>query len=213
MLNILFSSPLAFVILAATLLLAITIHEFAHAWVADHLGDPTPRLQGRVTLNPLAHLDLIGTLALLIIGFGWGKPVQFDPYNLQDRRRDTLLVALAGPASNIIMALLLALLIPWLGGISSILQFAIHINLVLAVFNLLPIHPLDGGKILSGLLPPQMSVEYDHVMNRYGMIILLALLFLPFNGRNPIDFLITPVINFLQIMLLQLSMLVANLVN
>src|SRR3989338_7102351 len=98
----LFSSLETLFIVIIALLSAITIHEFSHAWVADRLGDPTPRLMGRVTLNPLAHLDPIGTIALLLIGFGWGKPVPFDPFNLENPRRDSALIALAGPASNLI---------------------------------------------------------------------------------------------------------------
>lgn len=198
MLSLLFSNPLAFAILAVILTIAITIHEFAHAWTADHLGDPTPRLQDRVTLNPLAHLDPLGTFMLVVTGFGWGKPVQFDPYNLQDVRRDTLLVALAGPASNIIMALILALLTPILPWSSLITNYAIHINLILATFNLLPIHPLDGGKILAGLLPTETAQDFDDIMNRYGLFILLALIFFPVNGGAPVDYLIVPVVNFLQ---------------
>ena len=109
MLYLLFSNPLAFFILFPGLLLSITIHEFAHAWVADKLGDPTPRHQGRVTLDPRAHLDPWGTVALLLTRFGWGKPVQFDPYNLKHPLRDTAIVALAGPISNLIVATGLAL--------------------------------------------------------------------------------------------------------
>src|SRR3972149_2555477 len=104
MLGQLFNNPLAFVFWALALILAITIHEFAHALAADRLGDPTPRLMGRLTLNPLAPLDPLGTLMLLIARFGWGKPVQFDPFNLRHPRRDSALISLAGPASNLIMA-------------------------------------------------------------------------------------------------------------
>src|SRR3990167_4058068 len=107
----LFSSLETLFIVIIALLSAITIHEFSHAWVADRLGDPTPRLMGRVTLNPLAHLDPIGTIALLLIGFGWGKPVQFDPFNLENPRRDSALVSLAGPLSNITLASLLSIVL------------------------------------------------------------------------------------------------------
>lgn len=213
MLNVLLSSPLAFIILASVLVIAISIHEFAHALMADYLGDPTPRSQGRVTLNPLAHLDPVGTIALLLVGFGWGKPVQFDPYNLKDRRRDTLLIALAGPASNIIMAFLLALALPWSGGLAQIFGYAIQINLVLATFNLLPVHPLDGGKILSGLLPKNLSIEFDDVMHRYGYIILLALVFLPVNGGSPVDYIVVPLMNLLQSVIIQGAGLITGFIH
>ena len=199
MLNVLFSSPIAFIILAFALTLSLTIHEFAHAWVADYLGDPTPRSQGRVTLNPIAHLDPLGTIMLLLMGFGWGKPVMFDPYNLKNQQRDTVFIALAGPTSNILFAFLIALFFPILPFSALIWQVVISINISLAVFNLIPIHPLDGSKILSGLLPRQYAYEYNEIMQRYGYIILLALIFLPVNGGQPVDFLVRPVMKWLLI--------------
>src|SRR3990167_2193714 len=111
MLSQLVANPIVFIFWALGLILAITIHEFAHALAADRLGDPPPRLQGRLTLNPLAHLDPIGTLMLLLTRFGWGKPVQFDPFNLANPRRDAALISLAGPVSNLLTATLLSLLI------------------------------------------------------------------------------------------------------
>src|SRR3989338_2044892 len=110
MLDLLFSNPLVFAAAALSLLAAITVHEFAHAYAADRLGDPTPRLQGRLTLNPLVHLDPIGTLLLFVIGFGWGKPVQFDPYNLENPKRDAAIISFAGPVSNLILATIAALI-------------------------------------------------------------------------------------------------------
>ncbi|KKS87212.1 MAG: Peptidase M50 [Candidatus Gottesmanbacteria bacterium GW2011_GWB1_43_11] len=98
------NSPVSFLFYVAALIVAITIHEFSHAWSADHLGDPTPRLQGRLTLNPLAHLDPLGTILLFLVHFGWGKPVQFDPFNLRNPRRDAALISLAGPAANLLLA-------------------------------------------------------------------------------------------------------------
>ena len=103
MLGVLFNNPLSFLFWLVALAMAITIHEFAHAYTADRLGDPTPRLQGRLTLNPLAHLDPLGTLMLLLVRFGWGKPVQFDPFNLKNPRKDGALISLAGPASNLLI--------------------------------------------------------------------------------------------------------------
>lgn len=160
-------NPLVFI----GLIISITIHEFSHAFVADRLGDPTPRSQGRVSLNPLRHLDPIGTLILLIANFGWGKPVIIDPYNFTHPKRDEILVAVAGPASNIIMAIILGQLSKF---IPIPFEFAL-VNLYLAVFNLLPIPPLDGSKILLNLLPEDASVSWSQAFDRYGFIILILL--------------------------------------
>jgi len=197
MLNILFQSPIVFIITTIGLLLAITIHEFAHAAGADCLGDPTPRQQGRLSLNPLAHLDPLGTIMLLVFGFGWGKPVQFDPYNLRSPRRDSAIISLAGPTSNIILAIIISLITKlFLPPSFSILAYPlIYINIILAIFNLVPIYPLDGEKIISGILPRHLAYEYHTIMNRYGIIILLLMIF-PFFGQSPIFSLISPVINF-----------------
>lgn len=199
LLPILFSDPISFIIIAIGLIISVTIHEFAHAFAADKLGDPTPRYQGRVTLNPKAHLDPIGTLAIILIGFGWGKAVQFDPYNLKNPKRDTALIALAGPASNIILAIILSIMIGIfdLSGIwFSIMLPVIFINIMLAIFNLIPVNPLDGSKIAYALLPKTISLEYEIFMNRYGTFVLLGLL-LPWNGSgSPISHLISPIINF-----------------
>src|SRR3989339_1835794 len=111
MIETLFSSPMAFLSSLLAIIAAISIHEFSHAWAADRLGDPTPRLQGRLTLNPKAHLDPIGTLMLILFRFGWGKPVMFDPFNLKNPRRDAMLIGLAGPASNLISAAIAVLLL------------------------------------------------------------------------------------------------------
>src|SRR3989344_6794656 len=142
------------------LILAIPIHEFAHALVANRLGDPPPRLQGRLTLNPLALLDPVGTLMLLLVKIGWGKPVQFDPYNLANPKRDTAIISFAGPLSNLLLASLLAIVLRFVTNpfspaysLANIIPPFIFLNVVLAIFNLVPIHPLDGGKILVGLLP------------------------------------------------------------
>jgi Zn-dependent protease len=200
MLSILFSNPIVFLIIFPGLLLAITIHEFAHAWAADHLGDPTPRAQDRLTLDPRAHLDPLGTLAILITRFGWGKPVQFDPYNLKDPVRDGALIALAGPVSNLILAGILSLLInfnvfPW-----ELVQFALVqlliINVMLAVFNLLPVHPLDGGKVLMALLPQEAAYNYEIAMERYGTFLLIFLI-MPWSGVSPASQLISPIIDII----------------
>lgn len=198
LLSLLFSNPLAFIIVAVAILAAITIHEFAHAWVADKLGDPTPRYQGRVTLDPRSHLDPIGTLAIFVAGFGWGRPVPFDPYNLKDPKRDTALIALAGPASNMIVAIVLALVIQSgiLGGFASIAAIVIHINVMLAVFNMVPVHPLDGSKIILAFLPNDTAYEYERFMARYGTMVLL-LLIIPWGGVSPVSQLVNPAIDFI----------------
>lgn len=200
MLSTLFSNPFVALLQIISLVIALTIHEFSHAWMADHLGDPTPRLQGRLTLNPISHLDPIGTLLLLVAGFGWGKPVEFDPYNLKRPQRDTTLIALAGPVSNLLLATILAILLRTIGMampsfLISTLIFTIFMNITLAIFNLIPIHPLDGGKVLIGILPPETGRELDLFLHRYGFIILIFLIF-PFgNSQSPVNYLIRPIIS------------------
>jgi Zn-dependent protease len=199
MLGLLFSNPFIFLISFGGLILSLTCHEFAHALMADHLGDPTPRMQGRVTLNPLAHLDPLGTVAMLVTRFGWGKPVQFDPYNLKNPVRDAALIALAGPATNLLIAAVLSLVVNLrIAPMDSVFGMAciemILINLVLAVFNLIPVHPLDGSKILLVLLPRDLAYEYETFMHQYGFFILIALIFPWYNGMAPIGFLTTPLL-------------------
>ena len=185
------------------LLIALTIHEFAHAWMADRLGDPTPQLQGRLSLNPLKHLDPVGTLMLVFFRFGWGKPVEFDPYNLRHPRRDAALISLAGPAVNLILATGLALVLKFSPSslFSLFLYPVILININLAIFNLLPVPPLDGAKILYGILPGGWADEYNDFMGRYGTI-LLILLIIPIGGSSLAINLIMPVINGITKLLL-----------
>ncbi len=205
MLSTLFSNPILFLVWALGLVLAISVHEYAHARAADSLGDPTPRAQGRLTLNPRAHLDPLGTLALLFLGFGWGRPVQFDPYNLRNPRRDSALIAIAGPVSNLIFATILSLLIrffPGIGLLSSVFSILIMMNITLAIFNLVPIFPLDGEKILGGLLPSDLYREFAGIMNQYGTIILIFMLLPIAGGVSPISALISPVISFVAHLLL-----------
>lgn len=173
----------------AVLLLSLTIHEAAHAWTADRLGDRTARELGRVSLNPIVHIDLFGTVLLPIIAavsnfplIGWAKPVPVNPRNLRSPRRDFMLVAAAGPISNLLQAVVAALVLrAWdphgdgPGFLAFFLLRAVEINLLLAFFNLIPVPPLDGGNVLLGLLPPNLAAGYARV-RQYGFIVLYALL-------------------------------------
>ena len=184
---------------ALPLLFAITLHEVAHGWVASKLGDKTALMLGRISLNPLKHIDPIGTiilpLVLLLIGgviFGWAKPVPVAWQNLNNPRRDMAVVALAGPASNLVMALLWALiakicLVLYNNQIYSVLfdidrffyaaaNYGIFINIILMVLNLLPIPPLDGSRVVSSILPPRWTAHYERI-EPFGIFILIALLF------------------------------------
>ncbi len=205
MFTTLLSNPILFLIWAIGLVMAISIHEFAHAKAADTLGDPTPRSQGRLTLNPLSHLDPLGTLALLFLGFGWGKPVMIDPYNLRNPLKDSALIALAGPVSNILLAIVLSLILKFVPGIdllTSVFPIIIFMNIMLAIFNLVPIFPLDGEKILGGLLPKELYYEYSSIMRQYGTIILILMLLPIAGGTSPISALISPAISFITNLLL-----------
>lgn len=209
MIDFLFSSPFSFLLWITALLTAIAVHEFSHALAADHLGDPTPRLNGRLTLNPLAHLDPLGTLMLILFRFGWGKPVPIDPFNLQNPRRDAAVISLAGPASNLLLAAFLSLIIRLAhlltGSFGFIAEMVltpfIILNVALAVFNLIPIHPLDGGKILVGLLPQKQAYPVDEFLNQYGLILIILLVFPIFNF-SLISMLVAPMVNLILTLLL-----------
>ena len=193
------------------LFLAIPIHEWAHAWSAYQLGDDSASMQGRMTLNPLAHLDPIGSLLLLFSGFGWGKPVPVNPYRMRTNPRAGMAIsAAAGPFSNFVLAMLLAIpfRLGWVGwytegfSIGFLLLAAIQINLGLMLFNLIPIYPLDGEKILMGLLPPRWG---DNLLRLrpFGTLILAVLIFiLPRMGVDLIGILIMPVYRLLWSLLL-----------
>lgn len=181
----LFSDPLQFFASIVALVVGITVHEFSHALAATRLGDPTPASQGRVSLNPLRHLDPLGTVFLVFAGFGWGKPVIFDPRYLKNPRVGSVIVGLAGPASNLIMVGVFGLALRLTANAGAdpnsglIVLFAtlVLMNLILLVFNLIPIPPLDGSKLLLALLPDSMR-DFKVWLSRYGTFLLFGLILL-----------------------------------
>lgn len=201
------------IILAPPVLLALTCHEFAHGLVAYRLGDPTAKAAGRLTLNPLKHLDPIGTLAFFIIKIGWAKPVPVNPRFFRNPKRDMLWVALAGPLTNLTLAVISALLTRLVWFLASLLPYSamlkaillpfsamlaasVWVNLVLCIFNFLPIPPLDGSKILLGLLPDRMAGPLLKI-EKYGFVLILILAFSGVLSR-----LILPLIGYVNTLLL-----------
>lgn len=171
----LIANPLQFIAFLAAILAAISIHEFAHAWTANIYGDNTPKMMGRLTLNPFAHLDLWGTIFLLLAGFGWGKPVIINPRNFKNPRIDNLTVSLAGPISNLLLAAVLGLIYRFIALppiLAEIVMMIIFFNLVLMIFNLIPIPPLDGSKILSLFVREETYL----VLQQIGIPILFGLI-------------------------------------
>ena len=183
------------------LLIGAIIHEYAHGWTADQLGDPTARNAGRLTLNPVAHIDLFGTIILPILmllsfgsAFGYAKPVPYNPYNLQNQKRDPVLIGLAGPVSNLILAVILSFVIRLMpiNQFSFMLSIGVYANILLAIFNLVPIPPLDGSKLLLAFLPES---NFKQNFERYGFFILIFFIFTVFQY-------LAPVINWIYSLLL-----------
>lgn len=167
-----------FIYLLIALAVCISVHEASHAFVAFRLGDPTAKMEGRMTLNPLKHLDLLGTLMIFIAHFGWGKPVPFNEHNLKHPRRDAALIALAGPASNLLTALLISLAIQYAslpGPLFQALRAIYSLSLVLFLFNLIPIAPLDGSKFLGLLVPKKYDNRYQQFLARGPMVLILLI--------------------------------------
>lgn len=210
------SSPQLLISAVVTLVVALTFHEFSHGWMAKQFGDDTAERAGRLTLNPLAHLDPIGSLMLIFAGFGWAKPTPINPYVIQRRGKAAmLLVSLAGPLANFILAVLAAVplrlgLIPFQVSSSNILptpfiflNYFIQLNLVLMVFNLIPIPPLDGHQILTFLLPPDLAEQWERFGNQYGVLLLIFLLLIaPLLGIDLLRRVIQPVIQTLSRLLI-----------
>ncbi|MFL3051971.1 MAG: site-2 protease family protein [Candidatus Neomarinimicrobiota bacterium] len=191
--------PEVLVLLIPVLLFALVFHEFSHGWVAYKLGDPTAKNQGRLTLNPLSHLDPFGSMMILFVGFGWAKPVPVDSRYLANPRKDMMKIAFAGPASNLLLALVGGILIRltgYAGPLTSMLILFTQINISLAVFNMIPIPPLDGSQIFSGIMirrNPQLVMQ----LQMYGPQILMGLiLFGMFTGVSIIWAFMRPFVNF-----------------
>jgi Zn-dependent protease len=201
------------IILAPPLLFALTLHELAHGFVAFHLGDPTARDAGRLTLNPLKHLDPLGTIAFFFIKIGWAKPVPVNPSYFRNPKRDMLWVALAGPVTNLVLAVASAILTKGIWALATVLPYSaaaeailvpvnsmliasVWINLVLCIFNFLPIPPLDGSRILTGILPDHLALSYMKI-ERFGFVLILVLAFSGVLSR-----VIVPIISFANSLLL-----------
>ena len=175
------SDPGYLVAVAVIIFVTFPVHEFAHAAMAVQLGDDTPRYQGRYTLNPLVHIDPMGAILILFTGFGWAKPVQWNPRNVKiDPRLASILVSLAGPVSNLLLAIIALVLwstfLPPVPFIDRFISFFVYINVLLFVFNLIPVPPLDGSHILFALLPDDLY-QFRVVLSQYGMLLLMVIIF------------------------------------
>lgn len=179
------------------LLIALTFHEYAHAMCADAMGDKTPRFMGRLSMNPMAHLDIMGTILLVIAGFGWAKPVPINPNNFRNYREGIMKVSFAGPAANLFITFMAIMLLAALSnfgflsrGVQEFLRWTMMYNVWFAFFNLIPIPPLDGSKILLELLPSRQAYAYENMVGQYGFYILMALVF-----TGAVSFIIGPFAN------------------
>ncbi len=188
--------PLTFIVTIIILIMSVVIHELSHGYVAELLGDPTPRLQGRLTINPIKHLELFGSFIVPIITslagftFGWARPIEWNPYNVKNKRWGELLISIAGPFSNLLVAIIFGLVLRF--GVesfsTSFVQIAVYvviINIALAVFNLLPVPPLDGSKIFFSFLPPN-KLYIRHIMERNSLVLFLILIIFLWRFVEPI---------------------------
>jgi len=201
-LNLLFGSPAVAIAWLAAILISLTVHEFSHAWMSKYRGDRTAEREGRLTLNPIPHIDPVGLIPLLLFGFGWAKPVPFNPYNLKDPKWDSVRVALAGPASNLILAFFSAVilrLLVWIGFVTELnllvifLFLMVLLNLFLFFFNLIPIHPLDGSKLFFALFDQPKYAQLRHfVLTKGSSIMMIMIIFSLFTSINVFFFISTP---------------------
>jgi Zn-dependent protease len=191
------------VLLIPALIFSLSFHEFAHAWMAFRLGDDTAARLGRLTLNPMAHLDPVGSIALLLMGFGWAKPVPVDVRYLRNPKEDMVKVAAAGPISNLLLAVIAALCLRFLFGnnlltdpIKSFIVIFMQINITLAIFNLLPVSPLDGSQILSPFIERKFGIEMVYKMEMYGpRVLFFIIIFSMVTGIHLFSFIINPIFN------------------
>jgi len=180
-------SPDVLIAVALVLLISLPFHEFSHALAAYRLGDSTAKYMGRLTLNPLAHLDPFGALLILLAGFGWAKPTPYNPYNVRGGKNGEVIIAIAGPISNLVLAIAGALPLRYILATGmdvpvialNVLGTFVQLNVILAVFNFIPIPPLDGSKLLYAVLSPQAERQWRPVLDQYGFIILFAAMLLP----------------------------------
>jgi len=184
LIELLFTNPTVYFMVAIAIIFGFSIHEYSHAQAAYMLGDPTAKDQGRLTINPLAHFDPIGTLLIFIIGFGWGKPVPFNPFNLRNQRWGPAIVALSGPLANFSMALVVGFLLRFLALPNPVIIFFfsifIWLNLILGLFNLLPVPPLDGSHIFLALLPPSLENLKISILETGPFLLFFAIFFMLF---------------------------------
>jgi Zn-dependent protease len=191
LIEILFSDPISFLIIAIAIIFSLSIHEYFHAWVAYFLGDPTSKDMGRLTINPLAHLDPFGTLLIFLVGFGWGKPVPINPMNFKNQKLGAVLVGIAGPFANFSLALVMSLIFRFFTFsnifFGSFLSLFIWLNLALGIFNLIPIPPLDGSHIILALA----SEKVRSFLIRNSLLLIIILIFLIY--RFGLGFILNPI--------------------